>query len=81
MKTGTVVFYNRDRGYGFIETANGRKYFFHITKWQSDDLPTIGTPVSFEVGAGHLPGKSEQAINVSPQLTDSGAAPESSGVR
>lgn len=64
MKIGTIASWNRERGYGFIEITNGRKYFFHITKWQSDDLPTIGTTVTFEVGPGHLPGKSEQAINV-----------------
>jgi len=70
MKTGTIALWNRERGYGFIEIANGRKYFFHITKWQSDDLPAIGMPVTFEVGVGHLPGKSEQAVNVSPLWAD-----------
>jgi cold shock CspA family protein len=79
MKTGTIVSWNRERGYGFIETANGRKYFFHITKWQSDDIPTVGTPVSFELGLGRFAGQS-QAISVSPSWTDS-AAPESNVVR
>jgi len=64
MKTGNIVSWNRERGFGFIETANGRKYFAHIHHWTSDDVPSVGMAVGFELGPGLSPHKPQQAIKI-----------------
>ena len=63
MKTGQIASWNHERGFGFVETANGRKYFYHIHNWASDDVPVIGALVQFDLGPG-LAGKPDQAINI-----------------
>jgi cold shock CspA family protein len=64
MKTGTITAWNRERGYGFIETASGKKYFAHIQNWMEDSAPVVGAHVVFELGPGKA-NKPEQAVNVS----------------
>ena len=60
-QTGTVVSWNRDRGFGFIQAANGKNHFAHIREWMSDDEPTVGQVVLFE---SVLAEKGPKAINV-----------------
>ncbi len=63
MKTGTVTTWNREKGYGFIETASGKKYFAHIQNWMDDDAPVVGGYVVFELGPRRA-NKPEQAVKV-----------------
>jgi len=60
MKTGTVKFYNADKGFGFITDDDGKDIFFHCSNLQSGDVGD-GDKVEFEVGDGP---KGPNAINV-----------------
>lgn len=51
MNTGTVKFFNNDKGFGFITMDSGEDLFFHITEIQGTE-PKEGDKVEFEVGEG-----------------------------
>lgn len=61
--TGTVKWFNADKGYGFIEQDNGPDVFVHFRAINSDGFKTLneGQQVSFEVTQGQ---KGPQAENV-----------------
>lgn len=64
MATGKIIEFRRDRGFGFIQPAGGRKLFFHINDArQLGSEPQVGDQVSFEEGASD---KGPKAINVRP---------------
>ena len=53
--TGTVKFFNSERGYGFIKPDDGgRDVFVHITAVERAGLQTLreGQKVSFEIQKG-----------------------------
>lgn len=52
---GTVASFEDERGVGEVETAEGRRLFFHCTAI-ADGSRTIeaGRAVTFEVAPGHL---------------------------
>ena len=55
MTTGTVKFFNVDRGYGFIEPEDGSKdAFVHISAIERAGLSSLseGQKVSYEVQPG-----------------------------
>jgi len=55
MTTGTVKFFNMDRGYGFIEPEDGSKdAFVHISAIERAGLSSLseGQKVSYEVQPG-----------------------------
>ncbi len=55
MATGTVKFFNTQRGYGFIEPEDGSKdAFVHISAVERAGLSTLseGQNVSYELQAG-----------------------------
>lgn len=59
MATGTVKFFNQDKGFGFITPdAGGQDVFVHVSAVQGGDLRD-GTKVSFEVGQDRKTGKSK----------------------
>ena len=61
METGTVKFFNSEKGFGFITPDNGDKdLFVHISGVSSGDLQD-GDKVEFEVGEGQ---KGPCAVNV-----------------
>jgi CspA family cold shock protein len=64
MATGTVKWFNADKGYGFIAQPNGEDLFVHFSEIKVDGFKTLdeGQEVVFEVGTGNN-GKS-QATNV-----------------
>jgi len=65
MPTGTVKFFNTDRGYGFIANdAGGPDAFVHITAVEQGGLGTLreGQKVSYELETGKN-GKSS-AVNL-----------------
>lgn len=64
MATGTVKWFNPDKGYGFIEVEGGEDLFVHFSEIQSDGFKTLdeGQSVEFEQATGRN-GK-PQATNV-----------------
>ena len=64
MNTGTVKWFNEQKGYGFIQPENGSKdIFVHISAVERAGLRTLkeGQKVSFEVTAGP---KGDQAVAI-----------------
>ena len=59
MPTGTVKWFNRIKGFGFIEQEEGEDLFVH--KSQVTDELNEGDSVEFEIGEGP---KGPNAINV-----------------
>ncbi len=61
MNTGTVKWFNSQKGFGFIEPENGGKdVFVHISAVERAGMSTLneGQKVSFEVVADRRTGKS-----------------------
>ena len=61
MQTGTVKWFNGQKGFGFIEPSDGSKdVFVHISAVESAGLGTLkeGQKISFEVVADRRTGKS-----------------------
>lgn len=68
MNTGTVKWFNAEKGYGFIANDNGGDdVFTHFTAIQSKGFRTLnaGDKVSFEIGADPRNSDKLRALNVS----------------
>ncbi len=65
MATGTVKWFNADKGYGFISQSDGADVFVHHSAIQTQGYRTLdeGQRVEFEVQQGP---KGLQAANVRP---------------
>ena len=63
MPSGKVKWFNDAKGYGFIETNEGKDIFVHYSAIQKDGFKTLaeGQEVSFEIVDG---AKGPQASNV-----------------
>jgi CspA family cold shock protein len=63
--TGTVKWFNAEKGYGFISQQDGTDVFVHHSAIQIDGYRTLeeGQPVEFEVQEGQ---KGLQAVDVRP---------------
>ncbi|MCO7124954.1 cold-shock protein [Sporolactobacillus shoreicorticis] len=63
MKTGTVKWFNSDKGFGFIEVPGENDVFVHFSAIQTDGFKTLdeGQAVEFEVVEGN---RGPQAANV-----------------
>lgn len=61
--TGTVKWFNADKGFGFITTDAGNDVFAHYSQIQRDGFKTLeeGQSVSFDVVEG---AKGPQAENI-----------------
>lgn len=65
MATGTVKFFNDDKGFGFITPDNGgQDVFVHISALERGSSLREGDKVRYEVGQDRKTGKSK-AENVS----------------
>jgi CspA family cold shock protein len=63
MSTGTVKFFNTDKGFGFITREGESELFFHISDVRGQE-PREGDKVEFEVGEGRK-GPCAQNVSVS----------------
>ena len=65
MTTGTVKFFNEQKGYGFIAREQGDDVFVHFSAIQGEGFKTLreGQRVEFDVGPGK---KGDEAQNVRP---------------
>ena len=64
MKTGTVKFYNSQKGYGFIQPDDGGKdVFVHVSAVERAGLRGLveGQKISFEVQTDRRTGKASAA--------------------
>ncbi len=60
MATGTIKFFNDEKGFGFITPdAGGVDVFVHVSAVQGSSVLREGTKVSFEVGQDRRTGKSK----------------------
>ena len=65
MTTGTVKWFNGEKGFGFIAREGGDDVFVHFSAIQGDGYRTLeeGQRVQFDVAPGR---KGEEAQNVQP---------------
>ncbi len=63
MPSGTVKFFNNEKGYGFISRDDGDDVFVHYSNIAGDGYKSLeeGQAVEFEVGPGR---KGDEALNV-----------------
>jgi cold shock protein len=63
MPTGTVKFFNNDKGYGFITRPDGDDLFVHFSNIEGSGYRSLedGQNVEFEVAPGR---KGDEAVNV-----------------
>lgn len=63
MPTGTVKFFNNDKGYGFISQPSGDDVFVHFSNIAGEGYRSLeeGQQVEFEIGPGR---KGPEALNV-----------------
>lgn len=65
MPSGTVKFFNNEKGYGFISRDDGDDVFVHYSNIAGDGYRSLeeGQAVEFEIGPGR---KGDEALNVTP---------------
>ena len=63
MVSGTVKFFNAEKGYGFISREGGDDVFVHFSQIEGEGYKTLeqGQAVEFEIGPGR---KGDEARNV-----------------
>jgi len=63
MPSGTVKFFNNEKGYGFISRDDGDDVFVHYSNIAGDGYKSLeeGQVVEFEIGPGR---KGDEALNV-----------------
>jgi len=66
MITGTVKWFNAEKGFGFITRENGSDVFAHFSQIKSDGFKSLneGDKVSFDIEKG---ARGEQAANITKQ--------------
>ena len=64
MMTGTVKWFNAEKGFGFISRADGDDVFVHFTAIQSDGFKSLeeGQQVSFAITKGPRGAQAENVV-------------------
>lgn len=63
MNTGTVKWFNADKGFGFITSSEGTDLFAHFSSIQDEGFKTLdeGQTVTFDIEDGQ---RGQQATNI-----------------
>ncbi|WP_025025525.1 cold-shock protein [Caldalkalibacillus mannanilyticus] len=66
MQTGTVKWFNADKGFGFIEVEGGNDVFVHYTAIEGDGFKSLeeGQRVQFEVTEGQRGPQAERVVKL-----------------
>lgn len=66
METGTVKWFNAEKGYGFIEVEGGDDVFVHFSAIQGDGFKTLdeGQRVQFNVVTGNRGPQAENVVKL-----------------
>jgi len=66
METGTVKWFNADKGFGFIEVEGGNDVFVHFSAIQGDGYKSLdeGQRVQFEVVQGNRGPQAENVVKL-----------------
>jgi cold shock CspA family protein len=78
--TGTILQWNAERGFGFVQGSNGRNYFGHISKWDDEKPPVEGGVVEFTIRQTR-PGKRPECIGMKYVQSDAGVEALQAAVR
>ena len=68
MKTGTVKWFNNDKGFGFIAVEGGDDVFVHFSAIQTDGYKTLseGQKVTYDTEQDTRDSSKIRAVNVCP---------------
>jgi CspA family cold shock protein len=71
-ETGTVKWFNRSKGFGFIERENGPDVFVHYTSIRGEGFRNLneGDKVEFNVEAGAKGPQATDVVNLAPASTE-----------
>ncbi|OCT16262.1 cold-shock protein [Paenibacillus pectinilyticus] len=66
MATGTVKWFNAEKGFGFIEVEGGNDVFVHFSAIQGDGFKTLdeGQAVEFSVVQGNRGPQAENVVKL-----------------
>ncbi|MFH5187265.1 cold-shock protein [Paenibacillus sp. TAB 01] len=66
MQTGTVKWFNAEKGFGFIEVEGGNDVFVHFSAIQGDGFKTLdeGQQVQFNVVQGNREPQAENVVKL-----------------
>ncbi|MGM1044632.1 cold-shock protein [Paenibacillus sp. EC2-1] len=66
METGTVKWFNAEKGFGFIEVENGNDVFVHFSAIQGDGFKSLdeGQRVEFNVVQGNRGPQAENVVKL-----------------
>ena len=66
MQTGTVKWFNAEKGYGFIETEEGNDVFVHFSAITGDGFKSLdeGQRVQFNVVQGNRGPQAENVVKL-----------------
>ncbi|MDU0206418.1 cold-shock protein [Paenibacillus sp. MAH-36] len=66
METGTVKWFNAEKGFGFIEMEGGNDVFVHFSAIQGDGFKSLdeGQHVEFNVAQGNRGPQAENVIKL-----------------
>ncbi|NQX67012.1 cold-shock protein [Paenibacillus alba] len=66
METGTVKWFNAEKGFGFIEMEGGNDVFVHFSAIQGDGFKSLdeGNRVEFNVAQGNRGPQAENVVKL-----------------
>ncbi|WP_281886450.1 cold-shock protein [Paenibacillus sp. YYML68] len=66
MQTGTVKWFNAEKGFGFIEVEGGNDVFVHFSAIQGEGFKTLdeGQKVQFNVVQGNRGPQAENVVKI-----------------